>query len=136
MHDGRGRSSRRGRCAALLELEPQTEPHDALIEDLRNPRKLTVVTDAISFPVLPPKPSHGESERSCDEAQKRPILVAARAAHLFVLPANPGASGIHDGATVSVTGVIAKMPDGMPDRLKAPGDLNGDVYIYATGVGK
>jgi hypothetical protein len=38
------------------------------------------------------------------------------------------------GQAVAIEGVVLELPDGMDDRLKSPGDLNDDIYIYATAV--
>ena len=54
--------------------------------------------------------------------------------HLFVLPAQPGQAAVRVGQTVQISGVILQMPDEMDDRLKAPGELNDEVYLYATTI--
>ena len=53
---------------------------------------------------------------------------------VFVLPMADAA--VSQGQTVSLEGVALEMPRHMRDKLNAPagGDLNEDVYIYATGV--
>ena len=41
---------------------------------------------------------------------------------------------VREGQTLAVSGVILHMPDGMDDRLKAPGVLNDEVYLYANKI--
>ena len=53
---------------------------------------------------------------------------------LFVLPANPGQAVVRVGQTLDVSGVILQMPDEKDDRLKGPGELNDEVYLYATTI--
>jgi hypothetical protein len=35
---------------------------------------------------------------------------------------------------VRIDGTVLQMPEDMDDRLKAPGRLNDDIYVYATNV--
>jgi hypothetical protein len=67
-------------------------------------------------------------------ASDRGFFVQSGNRHLFVLPGNPGQAAIRVGQTVQISGVILQMPDEMDDRLKAPGELNDEVYLYATAV--
>jgi hypothetical protein len=52
-----------------------------------------------------------------------------------VLPAKTDQAVVRVGQTLDISGVILQMPDEMDDRLKAPGALNDDVYLYATTIG-
>ena len=54
---------------------------------------------------------------------------------VFVLPAQQGTT-VASGDSVSIDGVILRMPRGIYARLKAPGMLNADIYVYATDVRK
>lgn len=54
---------------------------------------------------------------------------------LFVLPADR-AQSVRAGDTVSVQGVVLRMPDRMEDRLKAPDGFNDDIYVYARQLGQ
>jgi hypothetical protein len=65
--------------------------------------------------------------------QKNGFFIDAGGEHVFVLPASPGTMAAA-GQAVAIEGVVLELPDGMDDRLKSPGDLNDDIYIYATAV--
>ena len=55
---------------------------------------------------------------------------------VFVLPMAD--AGLSQGQTVSVEGITLAMPRHMRDKLNAPaaGDLNEDIYIYATRISR
>jgi hypothetical protein len=65
---------------------------------------------------------------------ERGFFVDAGDRSLFVLPARANTVRAQEGETVTVRGVVLQMPGGMEDRLKAPGELNDDVYVLATGI--
>ena len=65
--------------------------------------------------------------------QKNGFFIQAGDKHVFVLPAAADTMA-KPGETFAIEGVILELPDGMEDRLSAPGDLNDDVYVYATSV--
>ena len=54
---------------------------------------------------------------------------------LFVLPSRAGTM-VASGDTVSLRGVILRMPRHMEQRLNAPPNVNDHIYVYATSVGK
>ena len=64
------------------------------------------------------------------------FFVASGNNHLFVLLADAKKTSIGVGDTVSLQGYVMRMPRSMDERLKAPGRLNDDIYVYATGVTK
>jgi len=55
---------------------------------------------------------------------------------VFVLPALPDQGKVRAGETVTIEGIILQMPDGMEKRVTTDKNVNGDIYIYATRIGK
>ena len=57
---------------------------------------------------------------------------------IFVLPVQKketkNTPSLHAGETVSLAGVILQMPSHMRDRLDAPDQANGDIYVYASAI--
>jgi hypothetical protein len=67
-----------------------------------------------------------------DTADKRGFFLSATGSRVFVLPA--AEADVSAGKTVSIEGVVLEMPRGMEDRLEAGGDVNDEIYVYATSV--
>ena len=68
-------------------------------------------------------------------ARDRGFFVDAGNRSLFVLPGRDGTgSAKPQGGTVTIRGVVLQMPREMDDHLKAPGELNGDIYVLATSL--
>lgn len=53
---------------------------------------------------------------------------------LFVMPADANAQ-VRAGETVSIDGVVLRLPDRMEDRLQAPDGFNADIYVFARNLG-
>ena len=73
-----------------------------------------------------------EGVRVTGTADKGGFFVNDAGNRVFVLPS--GHAGVSDGKTVSIEGVVLQMPDDMDERLAPGGDLNDEIYIYATSV--
>jgi hypothetical protein len=69
--------------------------------------------------------------RVSGKAQDRGLFVQSGGTHLFVLPSQ-GSADVKVGDTVSVEGVVLRLPSGMVQRLRAPGPWNEDIYVFAT----
>ena len=67
-------------------------------------------------------------------AQGGGFFVDGPARDVFVLPAT-GTANVRVGDRLTVHGVILRMPDQMAPRLKGPGTVNDDIYVYAMQVG-
>ena len=65
---------------------------------------------------------------------ERGYFVMSGNQHVFVLPAQQFAPRLGAGEAVRIDGTVLRMPDSMDERLKAPGVLNDDIYVYATNV--
>ena len=65
---------------------------------------------------------------------ERGYFVMSGNQHVFVLPAQQFAPRLGAGEAVRIDGTVLCMPDSMDERLKAPGVLNDDIYVYATNV--
>jgi hypothetical protein len=64
------------------------------------------------------------------------FFVQSGGRQLFVLPANKDQISAQVGETVTVEGVILRMPGGMTSRINAPAGTNDDIYVYASKVTK
>jgi hypothetical protein len=62
------------------------------------------------------------------------FFVAAQDRQLFVLSGDKDRRTVAAGQTVSIDGLVMQMPERMRDRLKAPGAMNRQIYVYATNV--
>jgi hypothetical protein len=60
----------------------------------------------------------------------------SREGHVFVLPAHDNAPRVGVGDTVTIHGRVLRMPGAMEDHLESPGELNDDIYVYATALSK
>jgi hypothetical protein len=64
----------------------------------------------------------------------RGYFVSSGGEHIFVLPAYEQIPRLGAGEAVRIDGAVLRMPAAMEDRLKAPGELNDDIYVYATNI--
>ena len=62
------------------------------------------------------------------------FFVASQDRQLFVLPHQGQAQKVSVGQTVSIDGMVLQMPKRMRNRLKAPGTMNRQVYVFANTI--
>jgi hypothetical protein len=68
------------------------------------------------------------------------FVVKTADGNLFVLPSREGTATVRAGDNVSVKGHVLQFPRRMRERVResaaSTGDLNEDIYVYATQVSK